>query len=192
MTQAGINASGISFSGFDENNNSKFDLITTMDIYFEVEHNPRIKIELWNQSVQTWLKKCVYLRVYDNNPKRATIAMYATFLISAFWHGFYLAYYIAFLQFGLINNVTRYIFKAQYKFEPINGIILKTMRWIISTTVMNYIGATFLLLLNDKIWMFYLNFDLAVTLGLIITQVFFMITGWGQRSSSGERGIKKN
>ena len=186
MTQAGINASGISFSGFDEKKNAKFDLITTMNIYFEIEDNPRIKMELWNQSVQLWLKKCVYLRVYNNNPKRATIAMYSTFLISAFWHGFYFAYYVSFVQFALVNNVTRYLYKASYKFEAFDGLGLRTLRWIVSTTTMNYIGGTFLLLLTDKIWKFYWNFYFAVSVWLVVAQVFFMVTGWGQRNVKGK------
>ena len=158
-----------------------------MDINFEIEHNPRVKMELWNQSVQTWLKKCVYLRVYDNNPKKATLATYSTFLVSAFWHGFYLAYYIAFIQFALIINVTRYIFKAQSKFERLPGqTALKVVRWIIATTAMNYIGGTFLLLLNDKIWAFYKNFYFSVTIGMVVAQIFFMVTGWGQSSRKGK------
>ena len=184
LTQAGINASGISYSGIDEQTKApRFDLITTMDLYFEVEHNPRVKIELWNQSVQTWLKKCVYIRVYDNNPKNATLATYSTFLVSAFWHGFYFAYYVAFIQFSLIINVTRYLFKAQSKFErlPAQNVI-RVVRWIVSTTAMNYIGGTFLLLLNDKILAFYKNFYFSITIGLVVLQMFFMVTGWGQRA----------
>lgn len=152
-----------------------------MDLYFEVEHNPRIKMELWNQSVQVWLKKCVYLRVYNNNPKRASLAMYATFLVSAFWHGFYFAYYVAFLQFAFVNNITRYLFKAQYKFAAYDGWTLKVIRWIVSTTAMNFIGGTFLLLLTEKIWVFYKHFYFAVPIGLLATQAFFMLTNWGQK-----------
>ena len=158
-------------------------MITTMDLYFELEHNPRIKIELWNQSVQTWLKKCVYLRVYANNPKRAFLATYSTFLVSAFWHGFYFAYYLAFIQFALSINVTRFLFKAGHKFERLPGLnVIKIVRWVVSTTTMNYIGGTFLLLITGKIFDFYRNFYYAVTIGLVVTQVFFMVTGWGQRT----------
>lgn len=153
-----------------------------MDLNYEIEHNPRVKMELWNQSVQIWLKKCVYLRIYNNNPKMANLALYATFIISAFWHGFYLAYYIAFLQFAIVNSVTRYIFKAQYKFERYNSFWLNAVRWVAATTIINYIGATFLLLLTDKIWKFYTNFYFAVTIGLLVTQGFFMVTAWGQRT----------
>lgn len=158
-----------------------------MDLNFELESNPRVKIELWNQSVQVWLKKCVYIRVYRNNPKRANIAMFATFFVSAFWHGFYLAYYIAFIQFALVNNVTKFLYKAAHKFEPINGWALAAFTWIISTVTMSFIGGSFLLLLTEKVWAFYINFYFAVPIGLVLTYVFFTVTQWGQRSVKGSK-----
>lgn len=110
LTQAGINATGLSYSGTD------FSLITTMDVNFELEDNPKNKIDLWNQSVQIWLKKCVFSRIMGNDPKKANFAMNVTFMVSAFWHGFYFAYYIAFMQFFLIGSVTKFFFKVRIYF----------------------------------------------------------------------------
>jgi hypothetical protein len=37
------------------------------------------------------------------SPARTTFAMYGTYIVSAFWHGFYPTYYIFFVQTALFN-----------------------------------------------------------------------------------------
>lgn len=74
----------------------------------DLKTNPKDKIDKWNISVQTWLRRYVYLRVYTEkemkeNPKKANKAQMITFGVSAFWHGFYPSYYIAFFHWNLIN-----------------------------------------------------------------------------------------
>jgi lysophospholipid acyltransferase len=70
------------------------------------------KVNSWNIPVQEWLRKCVYERLVDSVSKGK--AKLITFMVSAFWHGFYGGYYIAFtltfLQLylaGLVFKLTR-------------------------------------------------------------------------------------
>jgi lysophospholipid acyltransferase len=49
--QAGVNGSGISFNGVDENGNYRFDRIEGMREPFELEKNAKVKTEMWNTSV---------------------------------------------------------------------------------------------------------------------------------------------
>jgi hypothetical protein len=52
----------------------------------------RDKINNWNVGVQEWLRKAVYQR----SPfKGKTANQLYVFIVSAFWHGFYSAYYIS-------------------------------------------------------------------------------------------------
>ena len=55
--------------------------------------NPKLKTNYWNTSVQIWLKDAIYDNIVKS-AKSANIAMYATFLVSAFWHGIHLTYYV--------------------------------------------------------------------------------------------------
>lgn len=54
----------------------------------------------WNLNVQRWLKNYVYMRLIDRNAKRGKFQVLPTLLtwvISMVWHGFYLAFSIAFV-----------------------------------------------------------------------------------------------
>lgn len=54
----------------------------------ELPENARSVSSAWNSSTAVWLKRYVYTRV--NRPGQASQAgTYATFAVSAFWHGFY-------------------------------------------------------------------------------------------------------
>ena len=96
--------------------------------------------------VQTWLKKYVYLRVASEkeikmHPKKAEKAALSkknnyefykfslvTFFVSAIWHGYYPTYYVSFFIGFLILQVTKYIYKAGWKFSFIPEPLLYVIR----------------------------------------------------------------
>ena len=87
MAQTSTNLSGISLTADGE-----YTAVTAVSIMFEIEPNPKLKTEYWHTGTQEWLR----VVVYDALAKRmsSTPALFATFLISAFWHGVYLIYYV--------------------------------------------------------------------------------------------------
>lgn len=68
----------------------------------------REKINYWNMSVQEWLRKSIYQRA---NFKSKTTNQIFVFVISAFWHGFYGAYYISFTLWFAQLHLQGLIFK---------------------------------------------------------------------------------
>ena len=82
-----VHASGVSFNGKD------FTRINTVSPWVvETSIHVRDKINNWNISVQEWLRKAIYQR----SPfKGKTANQLYVFTVSAFWHGFYSAYYIS-------------------------------------------------------------------------------------------------
>lgn len=91
--------------------------VLTADPWLELDHTLKKKLELWNASTQVWLKNYVYFRLYTeeqirNSPAKANISQYATFIISALWHGFYPSYYIGFVSTALLNQLAKYLFKS--------------------------------------------------------------------------------
>lgn len=48
--------------------------------------------------------------------RNQTLATYVTFIVSAFWHGFFFIYYFFFLEWALFNQVTKYFYKARHRF----------------------------------------------------------------------------
>ena len=66
----------------------------------EWDINPKNVINEWNKTIHVWLKYNVYTRVININKKpfkdNKNLAGFLTFIASAFWHGFYITYYITF------------------------------------------------------------------------------------------------
>ena len=164
-----------------------------MDLKFEYDPNFKNKIDYWNKSVQAWLKTCVYMRVYNNNPKRATMATFVTFLVSAFWHGFYISYYIFFLHWAFVSGLAKYLYKARHKFQRFEGKVFNFLTLVVATTLMNYMGTTFLLLEWNKVVFYYGEVYYFGTILLVGAYIFFAVTGWGQRdsNSSDKKQTKK-
>jgi lysophospholipid acyltransferase len=106
MADSGAIASGFSYEGmFDVNGKQvpRFDR-TTMMITRQTELGltPKEMIGGWNVQITIWLRNCTYQRIVPEkmrnaSPLRTLAAMYGTYIISAFWHGFYLTYYIFFV-----------------------------------------------------------------------------------------------
>lgn len=92
---------GLGFNGYDGFGQSKWDLIANFDFY-EVETATSLKslLDNWNKKTMSWLRYVVYER------SGSTLAV---FILSAFWHGFYGGYYLAFLGAGFFIHASRLV-----------------------------------------------------------------------------------
>jgi lysophospholipid acyltransferase len=103
LSVASIHATGISFDG------KKFERINTCDpLIVETSMHIREKISSWNSSVQEWLRKCIYQRATFKNKAYSQLFV---FMVSAFWHGFYLGYYFSFFLWFAQVHLQGLIFK---------------------------------------------------------------------------------
>lgn len=78
----------------------------------EFDNSFKIRTDNWNMSIQKWLKNCFYLKgreVFKLSPKNASLM---TFIVSAFWHGFYPTYYICFFIWNLISEAEKMVYKC--------------------------------------------------------------------------------
>lgn len=101
LADAICNASGFGFNGFDDNGKPIWDLTTNIEIYgFELGENIRSSIGVWNLGTNMWLRFIVYERIKSHNTL-------LTFLLSAFWHGLYPGYYLAFTSAALFVSAAR-------------------------------------------------------------------------------------
>ncbi|XP_060574529.1 lysophospholipid acyltransferase 2-like isoform X2 [Ruditapes philippinarum] len=98
------NSCGLGFSGYDDKGNSKWDLLDNVKIYqLETCTSLKVNVDSWNVTTAHWLRYSVYERC------PASIATWAVFIISAFWHGFYPGYYMAFLTAALFTTAARLV-----------------------------------------------------------------------------------
>lgn len=97
--------------------NQNYNRIINIDVYeMEFRPHPTNVFRVWNITTAIWLKRYVrdrFIFYKDLNPNQnvKNISFIATFMISAFWHGFYPSYYIMFTHFPfmvmLYQNYTK-------------------------------------------------------------------------------------
>eukprot|EP01101_Sappina_pedata_P008811 TRINITY_DN496_c0_g1_i1.p1 TRINITY_DN496_c0_g1~~TRINITY_DN496_c0_g1_i1.p1 ORF type:complete len:474 (+),score=72.26 TRINITY_DN496_c0_g1_i1:19-1440(+) len=97
LSETGCIICGLSYNGKDQNGNLKWDRATNIKPYdWEMSQNMHDAVGFWNIRVMGWLKKYIYLRVRPGK-KPGMLNSVATYIVSAFWHGFYPGYYLFFL-----------------------------------------------------------------------------------------------
>jgi lysophospholipid acyltransferase len=73
----------------------------------ETAQNSRDYLGNWNKNTNNWLRYYVYVRVTPRNKKPGFRASMATFTTSAFWHGFYPGYYLAFILGSFVQTAAK-------------------------------------------------------------------------------------
>jgi len=107
LADAACTLCGLAYNGVSEDGRPKFDRVTNCDVLdFEFGQSFRTVLAGWNKGTNRWLRHYVYERLVDAGYNRG-LATHGTFILSAFWHGFYPGYYITFLFGSVITNIAR-------------------------------------------------------------------------------------
>ncbi|KAH8849418.1 Lysophospholipid acyltransferase 2 [Schistosoma japonicum] len=144
---------GFGFSGFNSRGEPEYRLAT--NIYFlsiELGTSTKTILDSWNTATTRWLRECIYDRV----PKR--YAVWAVFIVSAMWHGFYPGYYLAFVSAALITVAGRVCRKhLRPFFLRSSGLhcFYDVLTNLSAMLCLNYLGVPFLLLNTDKVLYFW-------------------------------------
>lgn len=115
LTEGACILSGLGYNGFDAKTGKVFwDRLENVNPWgLETAQNTRGYLENWNKNTNHWLRNYVYLRVTPKGKKPGFRASLATFSTSAFWHGFYPGYYLAFILASFVQTVAK---SAYYPF----------------------------------------------------------------------------
>jgi len=157
--EAAANIVGISYNGKDENGNAKWDRIVMIRMWqFKTATNARGLVEHWNVPCQLWLKQYVFMRIIKMMNNRS-LAVFGTFFVSAFWHGFYGGYYCFFLTGAFFELVADALGKnLHHIFENKDGSMpmwYRFMGWLLTFWAITYMAISFRLLsitLAFKAW----------------------------------------
>ncbi|KAL2271685.1 hypothetical protein VTJ83DRAFT_1056 [Remersonia thermophila] len=120
----------------------------------ESAQNTRGYLDAWNINTSKWLRNYVYLRVTPRGKKPGFRATLATFVTSAFWHGFYPGYYLTFVLGALIQNVAKHLRRNIRPFflDPRSGAPLPSKKyydfasWLTTQLAFSFAVAPFLIL----------------------------------------------
>ncbi len=122
-----VHASGYCYNGLDNKGNHKWDKVIPLDVmrvefgktFWEVMDN-------WHHCTSIWMWRYIYEWNIDPwKPKETNKAMLITFMLSAFWHGFYPTYYLAFFMVNLMFELARMFYKCWILFTWVPPLFKK-------------------------------------------------------------------
>jgi lysophospholipid acyltransferase len=109
LTEGACILAGIGYKGVDSKT-GKADwgrLTNIKPLGVELAQNSHAYLGNWNINTNHWLRNYVYLRVTPKGKKPGFRASMATFVTSAFWHGFEPGYYMTFMLASFIQTVAK-------------------------------------------------------------------------------------
>ncbi|KAF2965770.1 hypothetical protein GQX73_g7794 [Xylaria multiplex] len=120
----------------------------------ESAQNSRAYLENWNMNTNKWLRYYIYLRVTPRNRKPGFRASMATFVTSAFWHGFYPGYYLAFVLASFVQTAAKHYRRNVRPFflDPVSQKPLPNKKyydfisWLATQTTFSFVAAPFIIL----------------------------------------------
>ncbi|KAK3785062.1 hypothetical protein RRG08_023263 [Elysia crispata] len=184
------NAAGLGFSGYDSQGNPQFDLTDNVDVYgVEFSTSLKVNIDSWNKKTLVWLRRVVY----DRAPAHNTLAVFAC---SAFWHGFYPAYYITFGSGAFMTIVARQVrrkIRPYFQTSPSLRFFYDTLTFTACRFANPYLAMPFLVLEFQACYLMYksLYFYLHI-LALIAFVALMFVPTPKQGKPPGYRGASHN
>jgi hypothetical protein len=102
LGEAAANSFGYGYTGDKDGNNPSWSGCQNIDIWNWIfGQNMSICSKAWNQKTQVWLQTYIYFRV----PFGRFGCIMSTYVVSAYWHGFYPGYYLTFFSLGMLSTV---------------------------------------------------------------------------------------
>lgn len=119
----------------------RWDKIIGVYIYeVETATNCNSLLRAWNYRVHIWLKHYVSERLTAKDERPTTWHYLATYMISAFWHGFYPLYYVNFFLVAVASFVHKDFYNMWILFKPIPRPIRIGLCIFLNMFTVNYIG----------------------------------------------------
>ena len=116
----------------------------------------------------------------------------ATFVVSAFWHGFYPSYYVMFVYAAVLSEVNYIVFKSQTLFKQyIPKVLIWPVCLFLNMSCMNYFGIVFCALTLENTWFFLKETYGFVYIGLTLFMVYASQTKLLKRAAKLDEKLKQ-
>lgn len=168
---------GLGYNGINKTTGQhRWDRLENIDVLaYETSQSLRTSSQNWNKTTNLWLRRYVY----DRAPP--SVNLYFTYLVSAFWHGFYPGYYMFFLSVAAATMVHRQFrrkIRPRFVLEdgktpgPYKGLY-DAMSIIVTSVALNYFIMSFVVLAFDRSAGAFKGFNYFGHIGLAISFVIF-------------------
>ena len=148
LTEGACILSGLGYKGVDPvTGKVSWDRLQNVSPWgVESAQNTRAYLGNWNINTNNWLRNYVYLRVTPKGKKPGFRASMATFVTSAFWHGFYPGYYLTFVLASFLQTIAKSssstvskkcLQLTSYRLSPLSQTILPRLQNIATNILQN-------------------------------------------------------
>ncbi|GAB7347882.1 hypothetical protein MBLNU459_g5408t1 [Dothideomycetes sp. NU459] len=187
LTEGACILSGIGYKGLDPTTGkadwSRLQNVKPMAI--ELAQNSHAYLGNWNINTNMWLRNYMYLRVTPKGKKPGFRASLATFVTSAFWHGFYPGYYMSFILASFIQNVAknsrrllRPFFMTPDGNKPnANKRYYDIFSWLVTQLAFSYTVAPFVLLTFSSSMLVWARVYFYCVIGVTASSLFLASPG---------------
>ncbi|KAF9997228.1 lysophospholipid acyltransferase [Entomortierella chlamydospora] len=153
MAEGACVLAGFGYNGPDpKTGEPRWDATSNVDIWaYETGESIKDLADSWNKGTNMWLKHSVYFRVLAPGAKPSALQTFATFAVSAFWHGFYPGYYLMFISSAMALTAGK-ILRRHLRPRYVSATSSKTPRWynfvgmLLTQLTINYMSMSFLIL----------------------------------------------
>ncbi|KAK0904090.1 Lysophospholipid acyltransferase [Friedmanniomyces endolithicus] len=206
LTDGACTLSGIGYKGLDpKTGKPNWDrLVNIRPAGVEFAQNSHAYLGNWNMNTNHWLRNYMYLRVTPKGKKPGFRASMATFVTSAFWHGFYPGYYLTFVLASFIQNVAKNSRRLLRPFfmTPDNKPLPRKryydlLTWLVTQLTFSFCTAPFILLTIHDSMLVWSRVYFYCPVGVALCSLFLASPGkaWlarkaGARSARGAQGGK--
>ncbi|KAK5680769.1 Lysophospholipid acyltransferase [Elasticomyces elasticus] len=187
LTDGACTLAGIGYKGVDPvSGKPNWDrLINVRPFGVELAQNSHAYLGNWNCNTNHWLRNYMYLRVTPRGQKPGFRASMATFVTSAFWHGFYPGYYLTFLLASFIQNVAKNSRRLLRPFflHPTTGAPLPRKRyydiftWLVTQMTFAFCTSPFILLTIHDSMLVWRRVYFYVPIGVALCSLFLASPG---------------
>lgn len=150
LGEAAVISSGQSYNGEDAvTKEPRFDRFYNVGIrYVEFGVFVPIVTANWNHGTHVWLKRYIYFRM--NRHINREVAIYLTYMVSAFWHGFYPAYFAVFIFYAIYTETQKDLYKICCKYPAVGSTVGLVCVYLLTFLGIVHLGGVFtILLLSD-------------------------------------------
>ena len=140
----------------------------------ETHSDFKVLVAQWNVCTNQWLNAYVYRRLqkYYGKGSSSARASLVTYVVSAFWHGFYPGYYFMFISSAWLTVASRMVYKNVA--WPFSSTLKRVVQYVPMFILVDYILFPFVLLDFTRSFEFYRSFwFFGHILMAIVTVVFW-------------------
>ncbi|OMJ68667.1 hypothetical protein SteCoe_33825 [Stentor coeruleus] len=190
FTESAMIASGMGYTGKSKTGNEWERAVSINWKKAEYAWTAKEMVENWNISVSVWLRRCIFNRIIVSgkdplkpSSTRKSLAQHSSYIFSAFWHGFYPAYYVMFFWFSITSEISKMVFISDWSWLPAKNTF-KWIAWGLMWMICNHHGVIFLSLELSRALKFVKSIHYLPMILLIIGWSFFKVSGLHRRQKS--------